>query len=218
MRPAVIDPKTTTRAAAFELWMDAPNPMVTFFKTLDVTPLVRLSRRRGLKFNMLLCFCIGRAASGIKEFYTLPVGRELLRYDAIAVNTIVKNRTGEVSSCDVPFSDDLVQFGTDYLRLTRAAAESCENHDLPDCMVIGTSAIVDTELDGAVGMNSGIFNNPFLIWGRYRRGLFRTTLSLSFQFHHTQMDGAHAGRFLQRLQEGILALEKPAAGAGTGRS
>ena len=216
MRPTVIDPKTTTRAAAFELWMDAPNPMVTFFKTLDVTPLVRLSRRRGLKFNMLLCWCIGKAASGIKEFYTLPVGRELLRYDAIAVNTIVKNRTGEVSSCDVPFSDDLAQFGADYLRLTRAAAESCENHDLPDCMVIGTSAIVDTEIDGAVGMNSGIFNNPFLIWGRYRRGLFRTTLPLSFQFHHTQMDGAHAGRFLQRLQEGILALEKPAAGAGTG--
>ena len=218
MRPTVIDPKTTTRAAAFELWMDAPNPMVTFFKTLDVTPLVCLSRRRGLKFNMLLCFCIGRAASGIKEFYTLPVGRELLHYDSIAVNTIVKNKTGEVSSCDVPFSDDLAQFGADYLRLTRAAAESCENHDLPDCMVIGTSAIVDTELDGAVGMNSGIFNNPFLIWGRYRRGLFRTTLPLSFQFHHTQMDGAHAGRFLQRLQEGILALEKPAAGAGTGRS
>ena len=218
MRPAVIDPKSTTRAAAFELWMDAPNPMVTFFKTLDVTPLVRLSRRRGLKFNMLLCFCIGRAASGIKEFYTLPVGRELLHYDSIAVNTIVKNKTGEVSSCDVPFSDDLAQFDADYLRLTRAAAESCENHDLPDCMVIGTSAIVDTELDGAVGMNSGIFNNPFLIWGRYRRGLFRTTLPLSFQFHHTQMDGAHAGRFLQRLQEGILALEKPAAGAGTGRS
>ena len=100
--------------------------------------------------------------------------------------------------------------------LTRAAAERCENHDLTDCMVIGTSAIVDTELDGAVGMNSGIFNNPFLIWGRYRRGLFRTTLPLSFQFHHTQMDGAHAGRFLQRLQEGILALEKPAAGVGTG--
>ena len=151
-----------------------------------------------------------------KEFYTLPVGRELLHYGGIAVNTIVKNKTGEVSSCDVPFSDDLAQFGADYLRLTRAAAESCENHDLPDCMVIGTSAIVDTELDGAVGMNSGIFNNPFLIWGRYRRGLFRTTLPLSFQFHHTQMDGAHAGRFLQRLQEGILALEKPAAGVGTG--
>ena len=70
-------------------------------------------------------------------------------------------------------------------------------------MVIGTSAIVDTEIDGAVGMNSGIFNNPFIIWGKYRKGLLRTTLKLSFQFHHTQMDGAHAGRFLERLQGNI---------------
>lgn len=207
MKPTVIDPKTTTRAAAFDLWMNAPNPMVTFFKTLDVTPLVGFSRKRGLKFNMLLCWCIGKAASEIKEFYTLPVGRELLQYDSIAVNTIVKNKTGEVSSCDVPFSDSLAQFNADYLRLTRQVAENCENYDLTDSMVIGTSAVVDTEIDGAVGMNSGIFNNPFIIWGKYHKGLFKTTLKLSFQFHHTQMDGAHAGRFLQRLQENIYALK-----------
>ena len=203
MKPTVIDPNTTTRAEAYALWMNAPNPMVTFFKTLDVTPLVRLSRKRGLKFNMLLCWCIGKAARQIKEFYLLPFGRELLQYDSIAVNTIVKNKTGEVSSCDVPFSNDLAQFSADYLRLTREAAERCENHDLTDRMVIGTSAIVDTKIDGAVGMNSGIFNNPFLIWGKYQKGLFRTTLKLSFQFRHTQMDGAHAGRFLARLQETI---------------
>ncbi len=206
MKPIVVEPNATTRGEAYALWMDAPNPMVTLFKTLDVTPLVRLSRRKGLKFNMLLCWCIGKAASGVKEFYTLPVGRELLRYDTIAVNTIVKNKSGEVRSCDVPFSDDLTQFNADYLRLTRQVSETCENHDLTDSMVIGTSAIVDTEIDGAVGMNSGIFNNPFIIWGRYHRGLFKATLPLSFQFHHTQMDGAHAGRFLQRLQETIRRI------------
>ena len=53
--PTVIDPKTPSRAEAYALWMNAPNPMVTFFKTLDVTPLDRLSRRCDLKFNMLLC-------------------------------------------------------------------------------------------------------------------------------------------------------------------
>ena len=206
MKPIVVEPNATTRGEAYALWMDAPNPMVTLFKTLDVTPLVRLSRRKGLKFNMLLCWCIGKAASGVKEFYTLPVGRELLRYDTIAVNTIVKNKNGEVRSCDVPFSDDLTQFNADYLRLTRQVSETCENHDLTDSMVIGTSAIVDTEIDGAVGMNSGIFNNPFIIWGKYHRGLFKATLPLSFQFHHTQMDGAHAGRFLQRLQETIRRI------------
>ena len=207
MKPVIVDPKTTARAEAYALWMDAPNPMVTFFKTLDVTPLVRLSRKKRLKFNMLLCWCIGRAVEKIREFYTLPVGRDLLRYDTLAVNTIVKNRNGEVTSCDIPYSSSLTQFIADYLRLTREAAERCENHDLTDSMVIGTSAIVDTELDGAVGMNSGIFNTPFLIWGRYHRGIFKSTLKLSFQFHHTQMDGAHAGRFLRRLQESICGLK-----------
>ena len=206
MNPTTVDPKTTTRASAYELWMNAPNPMVTFLKTLDVTNLRRRSRKSGMKFNMLLCWCVGKAASTVKEFYLLPVGRELLQYDALAVNTIVKNRQGEVSSCDVPFSDDLTVFNRDYLRLTQAAAASCENHDLTDHMVIGTSAIVDTEIDGAVGMNSGIFNNPFLIWGRYRRRFLKTVLPLSFQFHHTQMDGAHAGRFLEALQQTIRTL------------
>ena len=203
MKPTVIDPRATTRAAAYDLWMNAPNPMVTVFKTLDVTPLVNVSRKRGLKFNMLLCWCIGRAASQVREFYTLPVGRQLLRYDTIAVNTIVKNSTGEVGSCDVPFSSSLIKFNRDYLHLTRQTAESCENHDLPDSMVIGTSAIVDIEIDGAVGMNSGIFNNPFLIWGKYRRKFRKAALPLSFQFHHTQVDGAHAGRFLELLQKAI---------------
>ena len=207
MKPQAVDPGTTTRAEAYALWMDAPNPMVTFFKTLDVTPLVRLSRRKGLKFNMLLCWCIGSAASRVKEFYLLPVGKELLRYDTLAVNTIVKNRLGEVSSCDVPYSEDLARFNSDYLRLTKQVNESCENHDLTESMMIGTSAIIDTELDGAVGMNSGIFNNPFIIWGRYHRGLLKTTLTISFQFHHTQMDGAHAGSFLALVQENIRTLK-----------
>ena len=81
--------------------------MVTFFKTIDVTRLVKVSRKRGLKFNMLLDYCIGRAASTIKEFYLLPVGGKLVKYDALAVNTIVKNREGEVSSCDILYTKDL---------------------------------------------------------------------------------------------------------------
>ncbi len=202
-----MDPNKTSWAAAYRLWMDAPNPMVTFMKTLDVTNLVKLSRRRGLKFNMLLDWCIGKAAAGIEEFYTLPVGRKLMQYDALAVNTIVKNRAGGVSSCDVRFREDLQDFNREYLTYTARAAETCEDRDLSaGCMVIGTSAIVDTELDGAVGMHSGIYNNPFLIWGRYRKKLFRYRLPLSFQFHHTQMDGAQAGRFLEELQNEIRQL------------
>ena len=198
-----VNPKETSRAYAFEMWMNAPMPMVTFFKTLDVSNLVKISRKKRLKFNMLMCYCIGRAANKIKEFYLLPVGDKLMQYDTIAVNTIVANRDGEVSSCDIPFTDDLFEFNQHYIHLTIQVADSCINHDLHESMVIGTSALAKYEIDGAVGMYSGIFNNPFMIWGKYKRHLFKTTLTVSFQFHHTQMDGAHASMFLDRIQSEI---------------
>ena len=226
-----INPQETTRAYAFEMWMKAPMPMVTFFKTLNVTRLVKLSKRTGMKFkaaskreqsdapissaeheqsrmkfNMLMCYCIGKAASGIKEFYILPEGNKLMQFDNIAVNTIVANKEGEVSSCDIPFSEDLSVFNQSYLQLTKQVAETCTNHDLPESMVIGTSDLARYDIDGAVGMYSGIFNNPFLIWGKYKCGFFKTTLTVSFQFHHTQMDGAHAAHFLDELQKIIKAI------------
>ena len=80
------------------------------------------------------------------------------------------------------------------------------DRELPDSMVIGTSALPQCDLDGAVGMYTGFYNNPFLIWGRYRRGLFKTTLPVSFQFHHTQLDGSHAAAFLAALQTALDAL------------
>ena len=203
-----LNPKDTTRAMAYELWMKAPNPMVTFFKTLDVTNLIRISKRKGMKFNMLLDYCIGKAAVSVKEFYILPVGEKLMQYDKIAVNTIVKNKDGEVSSCDILYVEDLEEYNKQYLKYTVQVVENCQDRDLSnDSMVIGTSAIIDTEIDGAVGMNSGIFNNPFIIWGKYKKKWFRYYLALSFQFHHTQMDGAHAGRFLANLQNEISSLK-----------
>ena len=202
------NPKETTRAMAYEFWMKAPNPMVTFFKTFDVTNLIRVSKRKHLKFNMLLNYCIGKSAVSIKEFYMLPVGDKLMQYDTIAVNTIVKNKCGEVSSCDILYTEDLEEYNKYYLKYTTQVAETCQDRDLSDdSMVIGTSAIIDTEIDGAVGMNSGIFNNPFIIWGRYKKKWFRYYLTLSFQFHHTQMDGAHVGRFLANLQKEIDSLK-----------
>jgi len=204
----VIDPKDTTRASAYELWMKAPNPMVTFFKTLDVTNLIKISKSRKLKFNMLLDYCIGKAAVCVKEFFILPVGEDLIQYDTVAVNTIVKNKNGEVSSCDILYTEDLDKFNQDYMAYTAEVALTCQDRDLSaNSMVIGTSAIVDTEIDGAVGMNSGIFNNPFIFWGRYRKRIFKYYLPVSFQFHHTQMDGTHAGRFLEDLQNEIRRLK-----------
>ena len=196
-----VDPKSTPRALAFELWNKAPMPMVTLMKTLDVTQLVRLSRKRNYKFNMLLCWCIGVAAIKTEDFYLLPVGDKLMRYDKLAVNTVVATRDGGIATCDLPVSTDLEQFDRDYRSLTGQVYENGESYELgEDYMVIGTSALAGYEIDGAVNIYAGCYNNPFLIWGKYRKKWLRATLPVSFQFHHTQMDGIPAAAFLERLQ------------------
>ena len=212
-----ITPQDTNRAIAFELWMKSPMPMVTLTKTFDVTRLCRVSRRRGLKFNMLLCWCIGKTASRIEEFYMLPqrlrVGEQssgidgkLYKYDRIAVNMIVDNIKGGLSFCDIAVTDDLEQFNANYLRLTETVSQTCQDILDHEAMIVGTSAVTGTELDCIVNQYSGIFTNPFLAWGRYRKHWFKVTLPISFQFHHAQMDGSHAARFLEDLQRIINTI------------
>lgn len=202
-----VDPNSTSRALAFALWMKAPMPMVTLMKTLDVTPLVRLSRKRSLKFNMLLCWCIGKAAARTEDFYLLPVGDKLIQYDRLAVNIVVTTRDGGIATCDIPVSSDLEQFNRDYLKFTGQVHESGESFELgEDYMVIGTSALAGYEIDGAVNIYAGCYNNPFLIWGKYRKKWFHTILPVSFQFHHTQMDGIPAAAFLEQLQQEIQQI------------
>lgn len=195
-----VAPQETSRAEAFDLWMTSPMPMVTLTKTFNVTKLLKASKRRGVKFNALLCWCIGKAASCIPEFYILPDKDKLFKYDSMAINVIVNNCKGGINSCDIAYTDDVEQFAKEYNRLTAQVATLCESSFLEDRMIVGTSAMIGTELDSIVNQYTDKFCNPMVMWGRYRCNWFRITLPISFQFHHVQMDGGHAASFLAQLQ------------------
>ena len=198
--------KETKRAYAFEMWLNAPMPMVTLVKTMNVSRLLKISRKNGIKFNTLMCYCIGLAASKTEELYLLPENGKLFHYDSIAINVVVRNRKGGINSCDIPFSNDLQQFNSDYLALTTKTAEECQSSFMEGFMIVGTSAMIQTELDCVVNQYTDKFLNPMVMWGKYRKGIFKSTLPVSFQFHHVQMDGGDAARFLERLQKVITNL------------
>ena len=201
-----INPQETSRADAFSLWMSSPMPMVTLVKTFNVSKIVKYSKRHDISFNMLLCWCIGKAASKMEEFYLLPENGKLYHYDKLAVNVIVNNKKGGINSCDIPFCEDIRQFQDKYSILTQSASESCESCFVDDAMVIGTSAMIATELDCIVNQYTDKFCNPMVMWGKYRKGWFKTSLPISFQFHHVQMDGGHGAKFLEILQHTINNL------------
>lgn len=201
-----ITPQESNREQAYTLWIKSPMPMVTLTKTFDITRLQKIAKQRHVKLNMLLCWCIGKAASQIEEFYTLPEGGKLFRYDSLAVNVIVNNIKGGINSCDIPFVDDLEQFDSAYTTLTSEASNTCKSIFNEEYMIVGTSAMTATELDSIVNQYTDKFCNPMVMWGRYRKGWFKTTLPISFQFHHVQMDGGHAAQFLELLQKTINSI------------
>ena len=202
-----VQPQETKRAFAFEMWMTAPMPMVTLVKTMNVSKLMKLSKKSGVKFNTLMCWCIGKAATGTEELHLLPENGKLYQYDRIAINVVVRNRKGGINSCDIPYTEDMQQFNRDYMEQTTKVAEECQSSFLDDYMIVGTSAMIQTELDCIVNQYTDKFLNPMVMWGKYRKSWFKTLLPVSFQFHHVQMDGGDAARFLERLQQTIIALQ-----------
>ena len=201
-----IDPQLTPRGNAFNLWITSPMPMVTLTKTFNVGKVVKAGKKLGIKFNALLCWCIGKAASSMEEFYLLPEQGKMYKFDNLAINVIVNNCKGGINSCDIPFCDNLEQFAKEYRKLTEQTAAQCQSSFLEDYMIVGTSAMIQTELDSIVNQYTDKFCNPMVMWGKYRKLWFKCTLPISFQFHHVQMDGGHGAKFLELLQNEIDKL------------
>ena len=122
-----VNPQDTPRASAFDLWMTSPMPMVTLTKTFDITRIHKASKRKHIKLNALICWCIGKAANQVEEFYMLPVQGKMYQFDNLAINVIVNNKKGGINSCDIPYTNDFNRFYGDYIRLTQSVSESCES-------------------------------------------------------------------------------------------
>ena len=202
-----ITPQQSDRAEAFGLWMSSPMPMVTLVKTMDVTRVIKYGKRNNLGVNSIMCWCIGKAASKIKEFFILPEQGKLYSYSSLGINVIVKNAGGGLSSFDIPYNENIKEFTENYLRLTQQATTENKNVVLKDSMIIGTSAMIQTELDCIVNQYTDKFCNPMVMWGKIRKGWIRRSLPISFQFHHVQMDGTQGALFLEYLQETIKSLK-----------
>lgn len=202
-----VNPSDTNRGWAFDMWINSPMPMVTIFKTLDVTRLIKISKKHSLKFNMLMCYCTAKAVAQMEEFKLLPVGKKMIEFDKFVVSLVVENVQDSVSFAYVPPNDDLREFNKSYLAITREARELCNHQNPQDVMVFATSNVSKYEIDGAVNMYNPDFNNPFLVWSKCKKTLFKITTKASFQFNHIQMDGNQAAKFLHLIQQEIFNLK-----------
>ena len=72
------------------------------------------------------------------------------------------------------YTEDLAKFVDSYNTLTTQTMKRCESTFLEDYMIVGTSAIVQTEPDSIVNQHTDKFCNPMVMWGKYRIDLYHT--------------------------------------------
>lgn len=186
---------------AYNAWIDNTMPMVTIVSTLDVTHIVRYSKRHKMRLNMLMLYCIGRAASHVKEFYTFLCDKQFYTSDRLTIQTIVNFRDGGIGFCDMPYCESVKEFGEHYERNTRRVMETGKSLLDTDGAPIYTSCVPNMYIDAAVNQYCNAWPQPFIAWGRYRKEwLWRKKLPVSMQFHHVQMDGMAVGEFFGHLQ------------------
>lgn len=61
------------------------------------------------------------------------------------------------------------EFLHEYDTLTEKVAAECESAFLEDYMIVGTSSMIQTELDSIVNQYTDQFCNPMVMWGKYRK-------------------------------------------------
>jgi chloramphenicol O-acetyltransferase type A len=201
-----LNPEQTSRALAYQYWSSSVVPMVTVVKKIDVTKLVRISKKHNYKINMLMCWCIGKAASTIPECYLLSEGDKLYRYDALSIQVIVQDKNGKLAFCDVPYNDDLVEFNKSYLERTRRSYETGEDNLLPERLMISTSALPSLQFDVCVNQYNPTYKNAFLVWGQFSRYLWKYSVNMSLNFCHLLMDGSHVATLFNNFQKAINDL------------
>ncbi len=201
--------KDSARSWAYEMWKDVEMPMVTLFKTFDVTPLIKYSKKRKFKYNMTFCYALLKAATEIKEMYLFPVlnSEKWLQYDSLCLSIVANTKDGGINFCYVPYSDSIEQFNNDYIKNMSYVYETGNAFRIDDSMCVSTSALTKTEIDGIVNMYNSKFTNPFFAWGRYIKKGRKFYQPISLQFNHMQMDGQQVVEYFNKIQNLINDLK-----------
>lgn len=202
MKIAEYTPIGTSRQSTYEDFKESACPTIMLCKEFDITRVVRYAKRHRMKLNMLLCWIIGKAASDIREFYVLYDQHLLHEYDTLSLNVVV-DAGDAIFLCDVPYCPSLEQFAADYDRICAETIATRSNILSDDHARVGTSTLIQTELTFCTGGYNEKYTNPFITWGRYHKGWFKTTLPITIRVHHIQMDGGQCARLLANMESVI---------------
>lgn len=198
----VIDQRRWPRKAHYDFFAPMSDPFYTLTFPVDVTPLRRYVRARGLSFYYAMVYAVTRAMDGVEAFRYRIRGEEIVLHDRL-VPSFTDLRPGEDLFYIVTLEagDDLEEFCRRARALSRAQTAFIDSGRwavdeqifftcLPWFPVTALTNEKDLDPEDSV---------PRVSWGKYQERDGRVELLVSVELNHRLVDGVHVGKFYEAL-------------------
>ena len=208
---AKIDLDRWPRREHYEFFKQYAIPFFSITSSIDVGPLRRALKERGVPFTVGLLHTLSRAANSVAEF------RQRIREDAPIEHRIVHPGVTVLCEedvfrfCFLRYDEDFDRFATEASAAMEAAraAESL----VPESIAEGEGSLRDdllycTSLPwfSFTGMFHPLRSDPLdsvprIAWGRFEESGSQLVMPLNVQAHHALIDGIHIARFIKRVED-----------------
>ncbi|MEX1034861.1 MAG: chloramphenicol acetyltransferase [Sneathiella sp.] len=207
MAPEQIDIDTWDRREQYLLFRGMEIPHFSLTAPVEITPLVEKARKdkRSL-FNAVL-YGIMRTVNDIPEFRTRFRGETVLRHPVVHPSFTVPIANDHFGFCEARYIDDWPEFDAEVTAAKEKAgrqpalSEEIEGQD----QWIYLSCMPWLDFTAATHpLQNRDDCIPRIAWGKIVEEDGRARVSVNLQAHHALMDGLHAARFYEGLQENLL--------------
>jgi chloramphenicol O-acetyltransferase type A len=208
-----IDIENWDRRELFKLYTTDLKIVMNMTVDMDVTPLVKYVKRRGMRFYLTMMWAVSNIINAHEEFrYTLRDNGELWCWDYVSPNyTDFNPETGKFVKFATEYSTDLDTFHA-------RAVEDCakykwESGFIPnqpenffDITCLPWTRYKSFDLHVSGDTNKRMF--PVVMWGKYEDEGGKFIMPVTVNFNHAAGDGYNLCRFFEELKTEIQKFEE----------
>lgn len=211
-----LDLETWPRREQFHFFKGYDSPFFNVCVQLDVTALLRLARSRdGVPFFLTYHYLALQAANEVEPFRYRLRGDRVLVHDRIGMGTTILLDGERFGFCYFDWDGDFSRFaaqGAAALEALRAGDGRLEPREDRDDLIHGSVLPWISFTSFAHARKRKHEDSvPKIVFGKVFEDGGRSRMPISIEVHHALMDGAHVGRYLERLES---CFADPAAPLG----
>lgn len=202
----VFDTEAWKRRDAFRFFSTFDDPFFSICTQIDVTSLLRQSREMHAPFSLVLLHRAMEIANGIEAFRLRSLNGQVHRYHCIRPACTIRREDETFFFCYFEFEEGMsvqafVEKGMLAIENQRNLPGMGDRSSVQD--VIHFSILPWTSFTGLKHARHSAFSDsiPKVVFGKYFESDGRMKLPVSLDADHALMDGWHASKFFEGLEQ-----------------